>query len=86
MLKINKLLALSLRIVFSFFLIFILSNNIKANKDPEIFTYEELVELCEKEQLPENLQKKLTSLLTTPFVNNRAFQQGVVPQNQSLKK
>jgi len=73
MLKTNRLLAFSLRIIFSFFLIFILSNNIKANKDPEIFTYEELVELCEKDELPENLQKKLTTLLTTPFVNNKAF-------------
>lgn len=86
MLKINKLLALCLRIIFSFFLIFILTNNTKANKDPEIFTYEELVELCEKDELPENLQKKLTTLLTTPFVNNKAFQQGVVPQKPKSKE
>ncbi len=47
--------------------------NIKAqNSNPELFTYPELVQLYEDPVPAEKLQKKLTELMTTPFVNNRA--------------
>ncbi|MGH9940644.1 MAG: endonuclease/exonuclease/phosphatase family protein, partial [Blastocatellia bacterium] len=39
--------------------------------DPEAFTYTELVTLYEEELLPAPLERKLTRLLTVPFVENR---------------
>ncbi len=47
--------------------------------EPELFTYEELVRLYEQENPPAPLAEKLKSLLTTPFVNNRATARGVRP-------
>ena len=46
---------------------------------PELFTYAELVQLYENENLPEALQVKLNRLLTTPFINNAASARGVQP-------
>ncbi len=39
---------------------------------PELFTYAELIQLYETQNLPANLQVKLDRLLTTPFVSNAA--------------
>src|SRR6185295_10863752 len=39
---------------------------------PELFTYAELIQLYETQDLPEALQVKLDRLLTTPFINNAA--------------
>lgn len=47
--------------------------------NPELLTYEELVELYEKPVPAEPLQRKLTTLLNTPFVSNAASQRGVKP-------
>ena len=41
-------------------------------KTPELFTYQELVQLYEQKDSPEPLQSKLNLLLTTPFVSNAA--------------
>ncbi|HET9528874.1 MAG TPA: endonuclease/exonuclease/phosphatase family protein, partial [Blastocatellia bacterium] len=46
---------------------------------PELFTYEELIRLYEQEVPPEPLRKKLSRLLSTPFVNNDASARGVRP-------
>jgi len=45
----------------------------------DLFTYEELVELYERDSPSEQLQIKLQKLLTTPFVNNQAFEGGTRP-------
>ena len=37
---------------------------------PTLLTYHDLVTLYENEEPSDDLQKKLTELLTTPFVNN----------------
>ncbi|HSE19774.1 MAG TPA: endonuclease/exonuclease/phosphatase family protein [Pyrinomonadaceae bacterium] len=46
---------------------------------PELFTYDELVQLYENKVLAEALQVKLDRLLTTPFINNAASARGVRP-------
>ena len=46
---------------------------------PEVFTYAELVQLYENQNLPEALQAKLNRLLTTPFINNAASARGAQP-------
>jgi endonuclease/exonuclease/phosphatase family metal-dependent hydrolase len=46
---------------------------------PELLTYEELVHLYERETPPDELQRKLQRLLTTPFVNNEATARGALP-------
>lgn len=50
---------------------------------PELFTYEELVELYKQPTPNEGLQRKLTALLNTPFVSNAASQKGVKPLKPS---
>jgi endonuclease/exonuclease/phosphatase family metal-dependent hydrolase len=49
------------------------------NVNPELLTYEELVQLYEQPVPAESLQRKLTELLNTPFVSNAATQRGVKP-------
>jgi endonuclease/exonuclease/phosphatase family metal-dependent hydrolase len=46
---------------------------------PELFTYDELVQLYEQETPPAALQDKLHRLLTTPFVSNASSPSGVRP-------
>jgi endonuclease/exonuclease/phosphatase family metal-dependent hydrolase len=46
---------------------------------PELFTYDELVQLYETQPLPAALQERLNRLLTTPFVSNAASARGVKP-------
>jgi endonuclease/exonuclease/phosphatase family metal-dependent hydrolase len=53
---------------------------------PELFTYDELVQLYERENLPDALQGKLRRLLTTPFVSNAASERGVKPLLPSAAK
>ena len=48
-------------------------------KTPELFSYEELIQLYEQKDPPEPLQNKLNLLLTTPFVSNAAAAKGVRP-------
>ena len=40
---------------------------------PELLAYDELVQLYERETLPEALHDKLRRMLTTPFVSNAAI-------------
>ena len=49
------------------------------NLNPELLTYQELVQLYEQPVPAEPLQRKLTALLHTPFVSNAASQKGVKP-------
>src|ERR687889_48143 len=53
---------------------------------PELFTYDELVQLYEQETPPEALQNKLRLLLTTPFVSNAASARGTKPLLPSTAK
>jgi endonuclease/exonuclease/phosphatase family metal-dependent hydrolase len=46
---------------------------------PQLFTYEELVQLYEQRDLSEPLSSKLQLLLTSPFVSNAATAKGVRP-------
>jgi endonuclease/exonuclease/phosphatase family metal-dependent hydrolase len=46
---------------------------------PDLLTYEELVELYERDSPSEQLQNKLQKLLTVPFINNEAFANGATP-------
>src|SRR6185503_9312744 len=48
-------------------------------QSPDLFSYNELVQLYEQETPPEALQNKLRLLLTTPFVNNQASTRGAKP-------
>jgi endonuclease/exonuclease/phosphatase family metal-dependent hydrolase len=52
---------------------------IAQERSPELFTYDELVQLYEQETLPLTLHNKLNQLLTTPFINNAASARGVTP-------
>ncbi len=47
--------------------------------EDSLLTYDELVELYERDRPSEVLSLKLRSLLTSPFVNNEAFARGVRP-------
>ncbi|HUS11361.1 MAG TPA: endonuclease/exonuclease/phosphatase family protein [Pyrinomonadaceae bacterium] len=51
----------------------------KTHPATELLTFEELVELYEREEPSEQLQVKLQKLLTTPFVNNDATGNGARP-------
>jgi endonuclease/exonuclease/phosphatase family metal-dependent hydrolase len=60
-------------------LIFVTASATRAQQQPELFTYAELVQLYENKDLPETLQVKLDRLLTTPFISNAASSRGVRP-------
>jgi endonuclease/exonuclease/phosphatase family metal-dependent hydrolase len=47
---------------------------------PELFTYDELVELGAKPEIKPELAEKLRVITTTPFVNNEAYLGGARPQ------
>lgn len=47
--------------------------------DPHLLTFDELRELYQNEDAPAPLRAKLRALLTTPFVRNDAWEQGVRP-------
>jgi endonuclease/exonuclease/phosphatase family metal-dependent hydrolase len=47
---------------------------------PKLFTYDELVQLNQPEELSPALAEKLQALTTTPFVNNEAYLSGARPQ------
>ncbi len=55
-------------------------------QSPELFTYNELVQLYEQETPPQALQDKLRLLLTTPFVNNRPATRAVLSATPHLGK
>lgn len=50
---------------------------------PELFSYQELVQLYEQPTPNEALQRKLRALLNTPFVSNTATRRGVKPLRPS---
>ena len=55
------------------------------SSQPAMLSYEELVELGEQENVDPALGTKLHTLLTTPFVNNEAYFNGVKPLRPDLK-
>ncbi len=54
------------------------------NANPELFTYSELVQLYEEPVPAERLQKKLTAMLTTPFISNKAGVRPLKPRTAQL--
>ncbi len=52
---------------------------------PEMLTYQELVDLGEQETIEPTLSAKLHTLLTTPFINNEAYFNGTKPLRPDLK-
>jgi endonuclease/exonuclease/phosphatase family metal-dependent hydrolase len=52
---------------------------------PNLFTYDELVELGAKTEMSPALAEKLHALTTTPFVNNEAYLSGVRAQALEVK-
>jgi endonuclease/exonuclease/phosphatase family metal-dependent hydrolase len=56
-----------------------------ANSQPPLLNYQELVTLGETEPVDPVLASKLSTLLTTPFVNNEAYFSGVRPHRPDLK-
>lgn len=51
---------------------------------PDIFTYPELLELAESDEIDSRLHDKLRALTTTPFVSNEASVRGVSPHLPTL--
>ena len=64
----------------------ITASAVHGQQAPELFTYAELVQLYETQNLPNDLQVKLDRLLTTPFVSNSGARGGQValPKSQQL--
>jgi endonuclease/exonuclease/phosphatase family metal-dependent hydrolase len=66
-------------------LILLSFTSLNAQQQPELFTYAELLQLYETQNLPEALQVKLDRLLTTPFVSNSAAARApVLPRTPRL--
>src|SRR5678816_1221540 len=61
-----------------------ISSAVHAQQAPELFTYDELVQLYETRNLPNSLQAKLDRLLTTPFVSNSARGRPSLPKAPKL--
>ena len=74
----SKIPPLTLLLIPSVLCLFI-SVPVNAQQRPDLFTYQELVQLYEQETPPDALQNKLQRLLTTPFVSNSATARGVKP-------
>src|ERR1700748_1041198 len=51
---------------------------------PELFTYNELVQLNSPQELTPQLADKLHKITTTPFINNEAWESGVRPRSLDL--
>jgi endonuclease/exonuclease/phosphatase family metal-dependent hydrolase len=58
---------------------FLLCISIHTAQATTLLTYEELVELYERENASEHLQLKMERLLSTPIINNEQSEQGVRP-------
>jgi endonuclease/exonuclease/phosphatase family metal-dependent hydrolase len=82
---------LQLALCLSLMLCFFASAQDKSDADytrtsePAMLTYQELVALGEQETVDPALAAKLHTLLTTPFVNNEAYFNGVKPLRPDLK-
>lgn len=55
------------------------------NSGPDLFSYDELVQLSLDQPLTPELSEKLRVITTTPFVNNEAYYAGVRPQPLDVK-
>jgi endonuclease/exonuclease/phosphatase family metal-dependent hydrolase len=50
------------------------------DSEPQLFSYDELVYLSQDQEMSPELAEKLRIIMTTPFVNNEAYLNGVRPQ------
>ena len=55
------------------------------NSIPNMFSYEELVQLSTDQELKPELANKLNTLTTTPFINNEAYYRGVKPHSPAVE-
>jgi endonuclease/exonuclease/phosphatase family metal-dependent hydrolase len=62
-----------------FLALFCSADKLSSPADPELLTYDEIVQLYQDETPPVSVQEKLTHLLNTPFVRNTASESGVTP-------
>jgi len=74
----SKIRPLTLLLIASVLCLFI-SVAVNAQQAPDLFSYQELVQLYQQETLPAALQNKLHRLLTTPFLSNSATARGLKP-------
>jgi endonuclease/exonuclease/phosphatase family metal-dependent hydrolase len=51
---------------------------------PELFSYDELVQLSHNEELSPKLAEKLHKITTTPFINNEAYLKGSRPRSLTV--
>ena len=51
---------------------------------PELFSYDELVQLSQDEELSPKLAEKLHKITTTPFINNEAYLKGSRPRTLTV--
>ncbi len=55
------------------------AQNYVRNSGPELFSYDELVQLSMDQELSPQLAEKLHKITTTPFINNEAYLKGTRP-------
>ncbi len=56
------------------------------DSEPQLFTYQELVELNKNQEMPPELAEKLRVLTTAPFINNEAYLQGARAKPLDVEK
>ena len=61
------------------------AQGVTRSSQPAFLIYAELVTLEEQETIEPALQKKLDTLLTTPFINNEAYFAGAKPMRPDVK-
>ena len=64
---------------------FLEAQNYVRESSPQLFTYDELVQLSLEREMDPQLAEKLRLITTTPFVNNEAYLGGARPQPGSAK-
>src|SRR5690242_21792864 len=64
----------------------LLAQDYTRDSRPELFSYDELVQLGEPTQISPELTAKLHAITTTPFVNNEAYLSGSRPRPLEVKE
>jgi endonuclease/exonuclease/phosphatase family metal-dependent hydrolase len=64
---------------------FLRAQNYVRDSEPELFSYDELVQLSLDQEMSPALSEKLRILTTTPFINNEAYYRGARPRLLEVK-
>jgi len=56
------------------------------NSEPQLFSYDELVQLSQSQELSPELAEKLRTVTTTAFINNEAYYAGARPRPLDVKE